>query len=44
VKDTQVRPGTGRSEKVKITHSVPQKPFKKKFQKILKTKLKWLPK
>jgi len=32
VKDTKVRPGTGRSEKVKLTHSYPQKPFKKKFQ------------
>ena len=34
VKDTEVRPGTGRSEKVKITHSYPRKPYVKMFIKL----------
>ena len=36
VKDTQVRPCTGRSEKVKITHSCPQKPYIKDLEKKIK--------
>jgi len=35
VKDTKVRPGTGRSEKVKLTHSYPQEPVNKMFLKVL---------
>ena len=42
VKDTKVRPGTGRSEKVKLTHSYPQEPVNKMFLKILQIKLKGL--